>query len=1259
MLLISYGSNVAFEAEQGLVKFRGGLSRLLDTLQPTGVRIVLMSPPPREIRGELEGNLKAQNRWLAKVADHLQQVAPRRDCHFVDLFNRWPSMADQPDRYTDNGIHLNDVGYEILSEIVLESLGLVDPPWRVHLQADGAISQSDGAEISRVQRTEYGLRWMSRDARLPPVRRSPSDSSPQRLLQLTGLDSGTYSLDIDGQRVARGTGQEWASGMVIARGPDLNRSEKLRQTIVEKNRLYFYGFRPQNKAYIHLFRRHERGHHAAELRRFGLLVDAAEEQISRLRLPRQRIYELVREKDYPDHEVPGERTVADVIAEQAALNIPAGFEITLFASDPMISKPININWDAAGRMWVATSTIYPHLQPGQSPDDKIIILEDLDHDGRADTSHVFADGLLVPHSVIPGNGGAFVTQSTDLLFLRDRDGDGRAEEKQVLLTGFGNADVHHMIHALRWGPDGDLYFNQSIYINSVVETPWGVRVSNGSCIWRLRPETLQLEIFNQGLVNPWGHAFDAWGQSLPRTVLAAGELPTCFQAARISPTEYAGRSLSSMNPGRPKECGLEYLSGRHLPQDWQGTFLTSDFRANRVTRYRLTEDGSGYSSAFLGDMVTSSHRGFRPVDVKVGPDGAIYIVDWYNLIIDHGEVDFHHPLRDKRHGRIWRLAAKDSPSVEPLGLPEATTHELLNSLTVAEQWTRDQARRLLRSRGPEQVLPVLAEWLAESERSDHDRLEALWVSQGMRQVNADLLRRCLESKDHRVRAAAVRVLSDWHGQVDGSRQHFEKAVLDEHPQVRLEAVNGLRRVGTRDAATLAMAAVELPTDRWLEFALFRTAHESREKWLEAFQDGEDLFAGSPQRIAFALSSAGARSAVQPLADLVSSDRLKGDRLVNALRVLAALGDTEQRALALDRTIQLPERGKIQVLESFAQSERDRIPDNAILLQRLLDVESERVRQLSLGLAGRWQLTQLRDDVAKRAGEANLSTDERLTAARALVVMDRSASAAILRSIFEQAATLKVRVSTVAAWAQVSAAEAAPQAVGLLAELNDAESVQVVADAFLNQRDGPEQLTAALDGERIPASVAQRVIEEVRMTGREMPELIKAIRVAGKLELLAKNLSAEQVAAILERVATQGDVVRGKAIFGRDRLRCLACHAVGGTGGQVGPDLGSLGGSARLGDILQSLLNPSASIKEGYQTSHISLQDGRIVTGIIRQQTEQFVTIRDANNKLHTIPSDDIDDIDTSRLSVMPTGLTELLSEAELVDLVRYLASLGR
>jgi hypothetical protein len=211
--------------------------------------------------------------------------------------------------------------------------------------------------------------------------------------------------------------------------------------------------------------------------------------------------------------------------------------------------------------------------------------------------------------------------------------------------------------------DGLLYFNQSIYIHSHLETPYGPKRLGGGGIWQLRPKNLELEITMRGLVNSWGHHFDQWGQSFA-TDGAGGEginyvIPRAYYATAVG----AKRVVQGLNPGSPKHCGLEILSGRHLPEDWQQSFITNDFRGHRVCRFTLEPDGAGYISKQQPELIKTNHPAFRPIDVRQGPDGAIYIADWFNPIIQHGEVDFRDPRRDKTHGRIWRVTAKNRPLV--------------------------------------------------------------------------------------------------------------------------------------------------------------------------------------------------------------------------------------------------------------------------------------------------------------------------------------------------------------------------------------------------------------------------------------------------------------------------------------------------------------------------------------------------------------------------------------------------------------------
>ncbi|MCA9200175.1 MAG: sorbosone dehydrogenase, partial [Planctomycetales bacterium] len=324
-------------------------------------------------------------------------------------------------------------------------------------------------------------------------------------------------------------------------------------------------------------------------------------------------------KDIPD---------PDPELERATFQVPEGFEVNLYAADPLLAKPIQINFDAQGRLWIASSEVYPQIKPGQAATDKIIVVEDTDQDGTADKTTVFADGLLIPTGVLPGDGGCYVANSTELVHFADTDEDGVADQERVVLSGFGTEDTHHILHTLRWGPDGGMYMNQSIYIHSHIETPYGVRRMNGAGVWRFRPHSLELETFTLGGVNPWGHTWDNFGTSF-QTDGAFGEgIHYLFPGYVGVTSPGAKRIVAGMNTGKPKLCSVEFIDGTHLPEDWRGNVIANDFRAHRVCRYQLGWENGVPNSQELGELIKSDHVAFRPIDVKMGPDGAIYIADW-------------------------------------------------------------------------------------------------------------------------------------------------------------------------------------------------------------------------------------------------------------------------------------------------------------------------------------------------------------------------------------------------------------------------------------------------------------------------------------------------------------------------------------------------------------------------------------------------------------------------------------------------------
>jgi putative heme-binding domain-containing protein len=954
--------------------------------------------------------------------------------------------------------------------------------------------------------------------------------------------------------------------------------------------------------------------------------------------------------------------------ERRSFQVADGFEVNLFAADPLIAKPIQMNFDPAGRLWIASSEVYPQIEPGQTANDKVLILEDKDGDGRSDTTSIFAEGLLIPTGIEPGDGGAYVANSTELLHLKDTDGDGKADFRRVVLSGFGTEDTHHILHTLRWGYDGMLYFNQSVYIHSHIETPYGVRRLGGGGIWQFRPEAMRLEVFIRGLVNPWGHHFDRWGQSFA-TDGAGGEginyaIPGAYYFWAVD----AVRILKGLNPGSPKYCGLEVLSGGHVPDDWRGSLITNDFRANRVCRFVLSEDGSGYSSREQPELIKTTHPAFRPIDVKMGPDGAIYIADWYNPIIQHGEVDFRDPRRDHTRGRIWRVTAKGRPLVERPKLVGASTEALLEALKAPEDWTRHHAKRVLKERGSS-VVPGLAAWVQSLDPKDpdyeHHRLEALWMYQALDVPEPKLLTELLRAQNPHVRAAATRVIQHWANRLSDASALLAQQIIDDYPRVRLEAVRVLGQLPGISSAAIATRALDRPVDRFLDYALWLTARELAPTWLPAVQAGRFDFDGNAHRLVFALEAVGSPAVVRPLFAALKAGKISDALQERALTIIATLGSPDDLAVVFDTA--LGSSGKTSVtrpallLSSLTDAGRRRKARPTGDLNRvvpLLDSNDDALRAAAARAVGAWGIESARAKLVDLAGDPTSTDTVRQASAEGLTLLGGRASREALEDLTSPGRPGKVRRAAVIALTALDLKSAAARAVRVLAETPTSDDSSDVFNSFLERKEGPALLTSFLARAKLPADVAKVGVRLAAGSGGKHPELVSALNNAGGLSVRPEPPTGAAREALLADVQRAGDPARGEMIFRRKDQACLKCHAIAGAGGQVGPSLESIGASAPVDYLLDSLLQPDKAVKENYHALVVATRDGRILNGIKVRQTETDLVLRDADDREVTIPLSEVEEQKTGG-SLMPAGQTDPLTRAELVDLVRFLSELGK
>jgi glucose/arabinose dehydrogenase/azurin len=558
----------------------------------------------------------------------------------------------------------------------------------------------------------------------------------------------------------------------------------------------------------------------------------------------------------------------------ARMKVADGYEVNLFASEvefPDLAKPLQMTFDTRGRLWVLTSPTYPHALPDQKPNDKLIVLEDTNRDGRADRSTVFADQLYIPTGFALGDGGVYIAQQPMLMFLRDTNGDGKADERRILLHGFGTEDSHHSIHAWQWGPDGALYFQEGTFLHSQVETPFGPRRLAYAGVWRYEPRTEKLDVFvSYPFANPWGHVIDRWGQNfISDASNGYNYWGTAFSGHVDYPRKQRAMQEWTLTRVRPTS-GSEFVRSRHFPESAQGNFLYNNVIGFLgIKQYKTVEEGSGFVGIEVEPLLQSTDPNFRPVGMQFGPDGALYVIDWFNPLIGHMQYSLRDPRRDQTRGRVWRITARGRPLSTPPTIEGATIAAQLDLLKAYEDRTRYQVRLALRERPAAALFPALDTWIAGLDTADpdyeHQLLEALWVHEHHDRVNVGLLTQLLAAREFRARAAAVRVLQHWFDRVDGGLELLARAVNDPEPRVRLEAVRALSFVPTAEAASVALQVLAHPMDYYLHYVLDSTVSTLEPAWKPALTTGGTFATDNPAGLAYVLDRL-------PPADLVRVTR---------------------------------------------------------------------------------------------------------------------------------------------------------------------------------------------------------------------------------------------------------------------------------------------------------------------------------------------------------------------------------------------------
>lgn len=960
---------------------------------------------------------------------------------------------------------------------------------------------------------------------------------------------------------------------------------------------------------------------------------------------------------------PGGPTAPELAA--ASFELAPGFEISLAAAEPLVENPISIDWDPSGRMWVANTPGYPLKQEssGLPAHDSVVVLSDADGDGRMDSRRVFAEGLDLVTSLVFHGDGVIVTQAPDILWLRDRDGDGAADEREVLFTGFGYGDTHAVMSNLRWGMDGWVYATQgysggaSRDIRNAAGKSFGA-IGNG--LFRFRPDGSAIEVVSSYGSNTWGLDFDPSGELfytmangshlrhvvLPESDLGGGRvggvnswthIPDHREVRPLVNHARAVYQQIDFVGGFTAAAGSLIYDGGTFPAEFQGDHFVCEPTVSLVHRDRIEPRGVTYSAhkPREAEFLASSDLWFRPVHVRTGPDGALYVLDFYNQAAVHNDTrgPEHGPQnaalrpdRDATHGRIWRVQSVGAPALAGR-VASDEPDSWIAALSSANSWQRETAARLLRARlasGDERLADLVRG--AFDAGSSAARCATLWLSAlASGPAHAELLRRALDDEDAGVRRNAAKVAAEAPLDAELERLLWEHATTDADARCRLLSI-------------VALAGEPLAPDT--SAALVRGYGELEDDW-------------SRTASLRALSSQGAAALSTALAE--DSPALARE-LAGRLGRRADGGEVD-RFIAGCASVQGPAlAGALRALQAnlpgdFSPKTSE---DARASLRALLGSEDLQLLVTTLALCQRLDstgsLTEARSAVGgrllARIDDPEVDFDTALGCLEALLSVPDAREQALERApeFLLASAPLDVQLRAI----EVLAGSAGRDAGATLAAALPAMSSQARSAALpvLLERDSwAAALLDEVQAERVrPIDLGPRSVHALK----NHPTAALAQRAVALLDSGADPNIETLVAELLPKVSSGGDPVRGEALFAE---HCGVCHTFDGKGANVGPVLTGMGAHG-VETLLPLILDPNREVDPAYIEYVVRRTDGRSETGLIVRETAESVVLRNTDGDSE-VPRSQIAELRSSGLSLMPTGLQSIGTE-QLRDVLAYI-----
>ncbi len=949
---------------------------------------------------------------------------------------------------------------------------------------------------------------------------------------------------------------------------------------------------------------------------------------------------------------------------QKKFRVPDGFEVRLFAAEPDVVNPVAMTWDGRGRLWVVELYEYPlGAASGVKPRDRVKILEDTDNDGRADKVTVFADGLNLATGILLGDGGAYVGQAPELLFLQDTDGDDVADKRTVVMNGFGMEDRHELLNGFTWGPDGWLYMTHGVFTHSKVkraEDPNGEGVTVNAAVARFHPRTKRFEVFADGTSNPWGVDFDREGNAFVSACVidhlfhtAAGGLYTRQAGSPAYP--YAYELLPSIVDHKhlmAAYAGVQVYQGDQYPEAYRGTILMGNIHDNAVHQDRLTRHGASFKASFIQDFVRANDGWFRPVSTQVGPDGAVWLMDWYDRYPCYQNANADPEGVDRERGRIWRVVytgkepgRKVVPHPQGIDLEKAGTTELVNALAHPNSWQRRVAQRFLSERRDIAARGPLVKLLRDGKELE-PRLAALWTLHGSEHLEEPVLDGLVADSDPVIRVWVARLTGERPQWADSSVSRLEILANDPNPSVRFAVA-----VAVRQFVSGSLTVNTPPRTRGVD------PSQAIANLVKASADGKDPL------VSFMIWMAAEPMVVEnPGAgfDWLAENGMATLPLSKTLttKVARRLCDTRKPEMldqVIDFVVSLPGSAApliIGALDGLIEGQRGKaiLPGKpaAAFLEKLAGHPNKDIVARAEQLGSMWGDAKAMGSMLAKINDATASDGDRAKALGTARQLKNDAARDAVLQLLTSKNSETLKIEAIRALAEIGGDRVGEFLIANWKSYPPALR-RTVSETLVSRSRWLANLLSAIEQKTISASDMPATVVRSLVQSKDDQVRNRALVAIGRV----RDANVDKLSVILakKRVVLSGDIdlEAGQEVA---KKTCLVCHKLHGEGAEVGPDLTGVGRST-LDALLANTIDPNQIIGKGYENVEVETKDGRSIIGRLVEDTQVRVRLLAAGPKEEVVGRSDIVSMRVSELSVMPEGL-EQMPDADFRNLIWYI-----